>query len=215
MERHLQYAGLWRRVGAAAIDSILLIAALWLIILATATDWAGDLTGMVADFWNIHPGDFGQLFPIQTAILGAMVCVAAVAISWIYGSLVERSARQATIGKMAMGIVVTALEEKRISFLRGIVRNLGKIASALPALAGFIMIRSTAKKQGLHDILAGCLGAWGTSLRWTAGQGVPIVSRSEKGRQGLHIGRQEMDITPFSHWRGPCHLAGRHPSCLD
>ena len=155
--RVVKYAGLRRRAAAAAIDSILLIAASWLIVLASAHAWAGDLTEMAADALEIHPGDFGQLFPIQMAIMVGMACAAASPLSWIYGALMESSARQATIGKMAFGMVVTDSDGHRISFLRGMSRNLGKIASALPVFVGLLMVGTTARKQGLHDILTGCL----------------------------------------------------------
>jgi len=155
--RVIRYAGLRRRAAAAAIDFILLIAVSWLIVMASAHAWAGDLTKMAADALEIHPRDFGQLFPIQMAIMGGMACGAALAISWIYGAVMESSARQATIGKKALGIAVTDIDGRRISFLRGMARNLGKIASALPFFVGLIMAGTTARKQGLHDILTGCL----------------------------------------------------------
>jgi uncharacterized RDD family membrane protein YckC len=155
--RVIRYAGLRRRAAAAAIDSILLIAASWLIVLASAPAWVGDLTEMAADALEIHPGDFGQLFPIQMAIMGGMACAAALPLSWIYGALMESAARQATIGKMALGMTVTDIDGRRISFLRGMARNLEKIASALPFFVGLIMVGTTARKQGLHDILTGCL----------------------------------------------------------
>jgi len=155
--RTVKYAGLTRRTAAAAIDFVLLFAASWLIVVASARAWAGHLTEMAADALEIHPGVFGQLFPIQMAIMGGMACAAALAISWIYGAVMESSARQATIGKKALGIAVTDLDGRRISFGRGMARGLGRIASALPAFAGVILIGATAKKQGLHDILTGCL----------------------------------------------------------
>ena len=155
--RTVKYAGLTRRTAAAAIDFVLLFAASWLIVVASARAWAGHLTEMAADALEIHPGVFGQLFPIQMAIMGGMACAAALAISWIYGAVMESSARQATIGKKALGIAVTDLDGRRISFGRGMARGLGRIASALPAFAGVILIGATAKKRGLHDILTGCL----------------------------------------------------------
>jgi uncharacterized RDD family membrane protein YckC len=156
-QRIVKYAGFRRRAAAAAIDFILLFAASWLVVVASAHAWAGRLTEMAADALEIHPGDFGQLFPIQMAIMGGMACAAALIIFWIYGALMESSARQATIGKAAFGMVVTDLDGHRISLGRAMARSLGKLASALPALAGLIMIGTTARKQGLHDILAGCL----------------------------------------------------------
>ena len=155
--RVVKYAGLRRRAAAAAVDSILLIAASWLIVLASASAWVGRLTKMTADALEIHPGDFGQLFPIQMAIMAGMACAAALPLSWVYGALMESATGQATIGKMAFGMVVTDLDGRRISFCRGMARGLGKIASALPVFGGLILVGTTARKQGLHDILTGCL----------------------------------------------------------
>jgi len=69
----------------------------------------------------------------------------------------ESSSRQATLGKMALGIVVTDMDGKRISFGRAVGRNLGKIISQIILLIGYFMIAFTQKKQGLHDIIANCL----------------------------------------------------------
>ena len=63
--RTVKYAGLTRRTAAAAIDFVLLFAASWLIVVASARAWAGHLTEMAADALEIHPGVFGQLFPIS------------------------------------------------------------------------------------------------------------------------------------------------------
>ncbi|MBN2098384.1 MAG: RDD family protein [Dehalococcoidia bacterium] len=155
--RVVRYAGLRRRAAAAAIDSTLLIATSWLIVLASAPAWAGRLTEMAADALEIHPGVFGQLFPIQMGILFAMTCAAALALSWVYGPAMESSARQATLGKAAVGIAVTDLEGHRISFRRGMARNMVKLASAFPVFAGLVVVGTTARAQGLHDILTGCL----------------------------------------------------------
>lgn len=81
----------------------------------------------------------------------------ALMVSWIYYSLLESSAWQATLGKKALGLEVTDLEGHRISFGRATGRFFGKILSAFILLIGFIMAGFTEKKQALHDILAGTL----------------------------------------------------------
>ena len=58
---------------------------------------------------------------------------------------------------MAVQIKVTDLEGNRVSFGRASGRYFGKFLSGILLLAGFIMVAFTAKKQGLHDIIAGCL----------------------------------------------------------
>jgi uncharacterized RDD family membrane protein YckC len=78
-------------------------------------------------------------------------------VNWLYFTLQESSQRQATIGKMALGIVVTDLNGERIGFAKATGRYFAKILSAIILLIGFIMVAFTEKKQGLHDILAGTL----------------------------------------------------------
>jgi len=78
-------------------------------------------------------------------------------VNWLYFSLQESSERQATIGKMALGIVVTDMNGERIGFAKATGRYFAKILSAIILLIGFIMVAFTEKRQGLHDILAGTL----------------------------------------------------------
>lgn len=116
------YAGFWKRVAAAFIDGLILLAAG--MVLGTVTS-GGDLLGIV--------------------------------VSWLYAALLESSSKQATLGKMALGIQVTDLEGNRISFGRATGRHFGKIISTLVLFIGFIMAAFTDRKQTLHDIMAGCL----------------------------------------------------------
>ena len=61
-------------------------------------------------------------------------------ISWVNHVLMESSAKQATLGKMAIGIVVTGLNGNRISFDRTTIRHFGKIIKRLD--------RETKEKRG-------------------------------------------------------------------
>ena len=76
--------------------------------------------------------------------------------SWIYEAVMESSSRQATLGKMAMGLKVTDEQGRRISFARATGRYFSKIISSF-FLIGYIMVGFTARKQGLHDMIAGTL----------------------------------------------------------
>lgn len=78
-------------------------------------------------------------------------------VGWLYFASLESSARQATLGKSAMGLVVTGTNGNRISFLRATGRYFAKWLSAIILLIGFIMAAFTARKQALHDILASTL----------------------------------------------------------
>jgi uncharacterized RDD family membrane protein YckC len=83
--------------------------------------------------------------------------VVSVIIGWLYYALQESSSRQATFGKLALGICVTDISHKRISFARATGRHFAKWISAIILFIGFIMVAFTEKKQGLHDMLADTL----------------------------------------------------------
>jgi uncharacterized RDD family membrane protein YckC len=78
-------------------------------------------------------------------------------VGWLYYALMESSAKQATVGKMALGIIVTDLEGRGIGFGRATGRYFAKILSALILGIGFLMAAFTERKQGLHDMVASTL----------------------------------------------------------
>ena len=69
----------------------------------------------------------------------------------------ESSEKQATLGKMALGIKVTDGQGQRITFGRATGRFFAKIISRLPLCIGFIIAGFTARKQALHDMIADTL----------------------------------------------------------
>ena len=69
----------------------------------------------------------------------------------------ESSSKQATLGKMAMGLKVTDLDGQRIGLVKAINRNLGKIISYVLLGIGFFMAGFTKKKQGLQDKMVATL----------------------------------------------------------
>lgn len=88
---------------------------------------------------------------------GFLSNVTSMVVAWLYYALLESSPKQATIGKMVVGIIVTDENGKRISIMRATGRYFAKILSAVILCIGFIMIAFTEKKQGLHDMLADTL----------------------------------------------------------
>lgn len=91
------------------------------------------------------------------AVLLGMGYILGLILHWIYFAGMESSNTQGTLGKMALGIKVTDLKGSKIDFGKATGRYFGKIISALIHLIGYIMVAFTQKKQGLHDIMAGCL----------------------------------------------------------
>ena len=86
---------------------------------------------------------------------------------WLYFALMESSSKQATLGKMALGIIITDYNGNRVSFARATGRHFAKILSAILLLIGYVMIAFTKKKQGLHDIISECLVVTGKSNSYT------------------------------------------------
>jgi uncharacterized RDD family membrane protein YckC len=144
------YAGFWLRFVAFIIDAIVLGFIGFLITLPFAASlpigiFLRGRPPMSPEEWAPFVGALGRLTLIRFVV------------NWLYYALLESSAWQATLGKKALGLEVTDLEGRRISFARATGRFFAKILSAMILLIGFIMIGFTQKKQGLHDILAGTL----------------------------------------------------------
>lgn len=97
------------------------------------------------------------LILIVAGILVPFLKLLGILVPWLYFAYLESSEKQATLGKTAMGLKVTDMDGKRLSFATATVRYFAKILSALILFLGFVMIAFDAKKQGLHDKIAGTL----------------------------------------------------------
>jgi len=77
--------------------------------------------------------------------------------NWIYFTLFESSRRQATPGKLLMGIFVTDEFGRRLTLPRSLVRTLTKVISGMFCWLGYILALFTARSQALHDLCASSL----------------------------------------------------------
>lgn len=141
----VSYAGFWRRFWAFLIDGLILfIAGMAANLLMRA------LAGVpIAPLWKESSGGTTPYNCLETFV--------GVVIGWVYAASFVSSEKQATIGKMAIGIKVTDLFGRRISFLRATGRHFAQIFDLLTLLIGYAMAGFTAKKQALHDKIAGTL----------------------------------------------------------
>ena len=78
-------------------------------------------------------------------------------LAFIYSSIMDSSPSQGTFGKQMMGIKVTDLSGRKVTFQRALTRHTSKIFSYLTLLVGFLISGATSKKQALHDRIAKCL----------------------------------------------------------
>ena len=168
------YAGFWLRLVAHFIDSAVLSIAFGVIIAIAIASVGWDRIRQARPGLLVDAANFDQLSGmVQTnfqyrgslnflapAIIGAIVSVilASIVVIWLYYASMESSAKQGTVGKMVLGLSVTDLYGRRISFARASGRFFSKfITGMIPLFIGYIMAGITEKKQALHDILASCL----------------------------------------------------------
>lgn len=151
------YAGFWLRVVAAIIDGLIIgipLAPIFLLIFVGSFRNLQDLQNMQ---------DPSTLWTILGPKILLVLIISSIA-SWLYWGLLESSAWQATLGKKAMGLSVTDLEGRRITFGRASLRFwAGRGVSCIPYLGGTyflidcICVAFTARKQAIHDMIASCL----------------------------------------------------------
>ncbi len=134
----VRYAGFWLRFIAYVVDALLL---------AVVTGFVNSMVGGNTAF-NPATSELAVNWTPATVVI---------VIGWLYYALMESSEKQGTLGKMILGLRVTDLTGKRIDFLRATGRHFAKILSALLLCIGYLMIAFTARKQGLHDMMAGTL----------------------------------------------------------
>lgn len=84
-------------------------------------------------------------------LLGMLIGLAG---HWLYFTLQESSPAQATLGKRAMGLIVTDAVGSRLSFGRACGRYFGGILSVLTFYVGYMLAGWTERKQALHDMVA-------------------------------------------------------------
>ena len=140
---NVAFAGFWLRFVAWIIDTIVLGA----IGGALMVPFGGIRLHHLLSGGSFRPEEF---VPVHGFFVLQIV-------HWIYYALLESSIWQATLGKKALGLEVTDMNGQRVSFGRATGRFAGRYLSMLTFGIGYVMAGFTAKKQALHDIIAGTL----------------------------------------------------------
>ena len=94
---------------------------------------------------------------ILTAVTFGVAWFSIFFLPWVYEAIMLSSEKQATLGKMVLGIAVTDVNGRRITFARATGRHFAKWLSALILGVGFLMAAFTERKQALHDMIADTL----------------------------------------------------------
>jgi len=148
------YAGFWLRFVAYLLDVIIvgIVAVPIVVVLAVATGASAALSSMSDDNPQQALAAAGFVIFLCSLIiilLGGL---------WLYYALLESSSWQGTVGKKALGLIVTDLDGRRVSFGRATARFFSRLITGLvPLFIGYILAGITAKKQALHDMIAGTL----------------------------------------------------------
>ena len=135
-----EFATFWQRFVASFIDGI---------VVSAVTQPLSAIIGLLVR-------DGAAFRHANEAAVGMQMAIGQ-CIGWLYFALMATSSKQGTLGMMAMGLVVTDLEGKPITFARATGRHFATILSGLTCSIGYLMMLWTEKKQTLHDIIAGTL----------------------------------------------------------
>jgi len=138
--------GFWVRYLATVIDGLLLSATSGVLYVAVSV-----ASGLITDI--LGNDVMGERMMLVSYL-------AMVVIPFLYFTRSESGIGQGTLGKRAMGIIVTDLEGKRITANVAVGRFFGRLFSGVIAGIGFIMAAFTPNKQTLHDQLTKTMVMW-------------------------------------------------------
>jgi uncharacterized RDD family membrane protein YckC len=157
-----RYAGFWLRVVAAIVDAIVLTVAWKIIELALP---AQDVPPLPAK------PDYQAFLDMMNALLSPDRVIVYALLVWAYFVFQETSSAQATLGKRMLGIRVSNNQGERLTLLAACIRTWPMYLPTLAALLGIglswlvsllaiiacVAVAFSARKQGLHDKMAGAL----------------------------------------------------------
>ena len=127
-----------RRFASGLIDLIVMIAFTFIAIFII------EMLGLSQDpQTGATRGNMGVVIVLALLVPGVM-----------YGTLMESSKFQGTLGKILTNCAVTDYDGYRLSFSHALMRNVLKILSGLaPFYIAYLMIFFTQRKQTLHDMI--------------------------------------------------------------
>ena len=146
----VELAGFWRRLAALFIDSMVVGFAYYLVLIVCVVvlGVGGSLLMRGGNNTEGMAAMFGMM---------ALVYLLYPVISAAYYVGFESSAKQATLGKMAVGIKVTDIDGRRLTLGRALLRWLAVMLNYLTLYIGYLIAAFTERKQGLHDMAVGTL----------------------------------------------------------
>lgn len=134
-EPAMRYAAFSLRASAMLIDFVLL----WVVFVVVQLALLAP--GEMPHVGGASGGDRWQLY------VGGLAW-------WVYKAVLHASPWQGTVGKLVLGLRVTDLEGRRISFVRATIRYAAEVASYPLMGIGYLVAIFSTRKQALHDMIA-------------------------------------------------------------
>jgi uncharacterized RDD family membrane protein YckC len=147
LRQRVVFAGFWLRLVAFLIDFLIIFLVMSPLLLDLLIRNVGPEPTTQKTLAFLNSG------ARQALAINLLVEMA----RWLYFATFESSAWQATPGKRMLGLYVTDLSGRRITFARASGRAFGKILSEFTFFFGYVAAAFTQKKQALHDMISGCL----------------------------------------------------------
>ncbi len=134
---------LWLRFGAIIIDSIIL-GAIQIVLIAPILTMLG-----FAIPWNLDDFSDQELLAFIVSIISGGMALSLITfiIGWLYYALMESGPKQATFGKMAVGIRVLDDYGDKVDFGRATIRYFGKTLSGMILMIGYVLAGFTQKNK--------------------------------------------------------------------
>lgn len=142
-------AGFLRRWAALFLDQLILSAGFYALMFVVIF-----AIGIGGGFESLESMDSDDP-PAWVIALYFGTTLIYVVVAGLYYSLMESSAAQATLGKMALSIKVVDSAGARLSFPHALGRWFAASLSYLTFYVGFLMAAFTQEKRALHDYVAG------------------------------------------------------------
>lgn len=156
-------AGFWARWLAHLIDVVVInvLFVLFWVLVFMLMSLAARLGINNDDAMKILMQDFGDGLTYGGTIVLILVWVGGgIGFPIAYYVISESGLGKATLGKRAIGLIVTDEKGNQLTRSAALGRTFGKIVSAIPLLAGYFMAAFDPKKQALHDKMAKAMVVW-------------------------------------------------------
>ena len=148
------YAGFWLRVLAYIIDMIVL--GFFSVPILIGGAMLLGLGGIISNLPR-NQDPFANGMPPAFFLFITLCWGVGIFGTWLYFALLESSEWQGTAGKRVLGLIVTDMEGRKVTFMRATGRYFAKFVTHFTFGIGYAMAGFTEKRQALHDMIASCL----------------------------------------------------------